>query len=412
MIASNIKMKKIIAVVFSIAAILCVSCKKEKPEGGTQPTPPQQEEPVAVVGVRIMPVAVAMRPHQEREFEVVVMPEDAANKNYTWSYDDTNLVAVEGKENTFRVLYYDTEDIVLTVTTEDGNFTAHSVITVTDPVQPTAITLSDPLEMKVGQTQTLSYEITPDEACACEEEICWSYEPYLPTSDSDCVISVNEVTGEITAINPGTATITIETVLGGVSDTKTIVVTAGDLTPATPWAWAGSEVQINAASEVTNWEVETPEGYQTKGKLEISQSGLLTLPLFIPENSEFPTDVAVTVKATLKDGSIAKCFVPSKGWFPGFYANSSDSTPATAFTAGKDAYLRVQDSEGSFLTYGEFMWTTVEYAEGSGVANSINRPSALNTYRTVQVRAGEYSNYGVSVSKGDVKFDFDLTPAE
>ncbi len=381
---------------------LVIGCKKDK----------QPASPVPVTGVKIVPVAVTMTPHQEQEFQVVVMPDNATNKNYTWSYDDTNFEAVKGKKNTFRVLFYDTEKITLTVTTEDGGFTAESEITIGNSVPPTSISLSEPAEMTVGQTQTLGYKISPDDACQCEEEISWSYTPYLPKSDPDCVISVNEITGEILAVNPGTATITVETINGGYTATKTIVVKAGKLTPENVAVWAGSQVQVNSSAEVTKWEVESPLDYQIiKGKLEISQSGLLTLPLFTSENSEYPTNTAVTVKATLKDGSVEKCFVTSKGWLAAFYANSSDITPAATFMAGKDAYLRIQNNEGSFLTYGEFMWAQVAYAEGSGVANSINRPSGLATHRGVQVRAGDYSNYKVSVYNGDVKFDFDLTPS-
>ena len=192
-------------------AILAVSCKKE----------PQT---VAVTGVKVTPAAVSIAPHFQHTFTVEVYPADATNKAVTWDYDDSVVEMVEGKENTFIVPFYQDEPIVLTVTTVDGGFTDEAVISVAYPVNPTGITLSDPVAMKVGDTQKLTYTITPADACQCDEEVIWSYEPYVTLDDPTCVITMNEGTGEITAVRPGTATVTVETAIGGKTATKTITI--------------------------------------------------------------------------------------------------------------------------------------------------------------------------------------------
>lgn len=378
--------------------ILVVSCKKDK---GPQT--------VAVTGVKVTPAAVSLTPHSEHTFTVEVYPVDATNKAVTWDFDDNVVEMLEGKENTFYVPGYQDEPIVLTVTTVDGGFTDEAVISVAEPVNPTGITLSDPVDMKVGETQTLSYTITPDNACQCEDEIMWGYEPYRGASDPDCVIIMDENTGEITAINPGTATVTIET-LNGYTAQKTFKVEASDLVANYTWAWAGGKVNLTAPSEVESYELTYPDYLQIeKGKLECTLAGELTLPLFLNKGMAEISDGYVRVKANLKNGQTAYNVIVSQAWKPAFFDNTSLAEPATSYKPGK-IYLAIYDSELNFLTYGESLWVEVTYPDGSGVGNYFPRPDSYGLYRTHQIKEGEFDNYGVIVKYGEVKFDFDLTP--
>ena len=380
-------------------AILAVSCKKE----------PQT---VAVTGVKVTPAAVSIAPHFQHTFTVEVYPADATNKAVTWDYDDSVVEMVEGKENTFYVPNYQDEPIVLTVTTVDGGFTDEAVISVAYPVNPTGITLSDPVAMKVGDTQTLAYTITPADACQCDEEVIWSYEPYVTLDDPTCVISMDELTGEITAVRPGTATVTVETAIGEKTATKTITVTESDLKAASFATWAGSTIQLTPSSAVESYEVIAKEGLiLSKGKLECSADGVVTLPLFTNANGDSANGL-IRITAKLSNGKSESCVVLSKGWTPLLYSSASLNELATSFEVGKTYYMTVTDTWSDYLSYGEFYkWATFEYAENSAVANAIWAQNSSSSYRPIQIRAGDYGNYKMSVYNGDVRFEFDLAPA-
>lgn len=381
--------------------ILVVSCKKDK---GPQT--------VAVTGVKVTPAAVSLTPHSEHTFTVEVYPADATNKAVTWDFDDSEVEMVEGKENTFYVPYYQDEPIVLTVTTVDGGFTDEAVISVAYPVNPTGITLSEPVAMKVGDTQKLTYTITPADACQCDEEVIWSYEPYVTLDDPTCVITMNEGTGEITAVRPGTATVTVETAIGGKTATRTITVTESSLKAASFDAWAGSTIQLTPSSAVESYEVVAKEGLiLSKGKLECSADGVVTLPLFTNANGDSANGL-IRITAKLSNGKSESCVVLSKGWTPLLYTSTSLNALAASFEIGKTYYMTVTDAWSDFLSYGEFYkWATFEYAENSAVANAIWAQDGSSSYRPIQIRAGDYGNYKMSVYNGDVRFDFDLTPA-
>lgn len=394
-------MKKILSLLMMSVLVFAVSCRKDKT--------PQENVPVAVTGVKITPETVTLKPHMEQVFTVEILPANATNKNVTWTYDDSILEPVEGKENTFYVWDTLEESTILTVTTEDGGFTAESTIAIAQLVPAEGISLSEPLAMKVGETQTLSYTITPSDACQCEMEVMWSYSPYVGPLDPDCVITMDEITGEIIAIKPGTATVTIET-QNGFSAQKTITVTSSDLIATTGWTWAGGKVQLSHPSDVESYELTYPDYLKIEnGKLECTPAGELTLPLLVKKNSGDISDAPIRVKATLKNGETAYNVIVSRGWKPDFFDNKSLQTPAVSFKPGA-IYLAIYDSELNFLTYGESLWAEVTYPDGSGVGNYFPRPDSYDLYRTHQIMSEEFGNYGVTVKYGDVKFDFDLKP--
>ena len=381
--------------------VLVVACKKDK-----------EPQTIAVTGVKVTPAAVSIAPHFQHTFTVEVYPADATNKSVIWSYDDSVVEMVEGKENTFIVPYYQDEPIVLTVTTVDGGFTDEAVISVAYPVNPTGITLSEPVAMKVGDTQKLTYTITPADACQCQDEVIWSYEPYVTLDDPTCVISMDELTGEITAVRPGTATVTVETTTGGKTATRTITVTESDLKAAAFDNWAGGTIQLTPSGTVESYEVVALDEFVlSKGKLECSADGVVTLPLFTNANGDSRNGL-IRITAKLSNGKSESCVVLSKGWTPLLYTSTSLSEVANTFETGKTYYMTVNDCWMCTLSYGEFfLWAKFEYAEDSAVANAIWIQDSYSFYRPIQVREGDYGNYKMYVYNGDVRFEFDLTPA-
>ncbi|GMK39339.1 hypothetical protein PCCS19_23930 [Paenibacillus sp. CCS19] len=139
-----------------------------------------------------------------------VSPSNATNKNVTWSSDNTSVATVA--DGVVTPVSAGTAHI--TVTTEDGSFTAASTVTVTTSV--TGIALDQPtMHLYTGGSNgTLVATIAP--ANATNKGVTWS-------SDNTNVATV--ANGVVTPVGVGTAHITVKTVDGDYTATSTITVT-------------------------------------------------------------------------------------------------------------------------------------------------------------------------------------------
>ncbi len=92
----------------------------------------------AVSGVTLDITSKAINKGSSFVLTATIDPSDAANKNVTWSSDDESKVKVTaGTGLTATVECIDVGSAVITVTTEDGDFSAVCNISVTDPTIPT-----------------------------------------------------------------------------------------------------------------------------------------------------------------------------------------------------------------------------------------------------------------------------------
>ena len=166
-----------------------------------------------------------------------VAPNDATDKDVTWSSSDSSVATV----NTNGVITaVAAGKATVTVTTKDGNKTATCVVTVEAAAEP-APTPSDPtpsdptpsdptpttiavtgvilnnsvLNIEVGATSALNATIAP--ADATNQNVTWS------SSDERVATVVN---GVITAVAVGEATITVTTSDGNFTDTCKVTVSA------------------------------------------------------------------------------------------------------------------------------------------------------------------------------------------
>ena len=137
-----------------------------------------------------------------------VLPEDSHNKNVTWKSSDEKIAVV----NNGTVSGIERGEAVITVTTEDGGFTAECKVKVNEPV--TSIKLSkNELTLHNGETETLTASVLPENAD--NRTVIWS------TSD-DKVVSVKG--GKITGLSKGTAIVTVKTEDGGLLDMCNVTV--------------------------------------------------------------------------------------------------------------------------------------------------------------------------------------------
>jgi len=128
-----------------------------------------------------------------------VTPENASNKNVTWSSGDESVATVDqaGKVTALKA-----GTTTITVTTEDGKKTATCTVTITDPViAVTGIMLNQScLSMNLGVKMKLTATVLPE--TATNKIITWS-------TDDPSVATVEN--GTITALKTGIANITATT---------------------------------------------------------------------------------------------------------------------------------------------------------------------------------------------------------
>ena len=144
-----------------------------------------------------------------------VAPENATNKNVTWTSNNESIATVD---STGKVTAVSAGTANITVTTVDDSKTATCEVTVSNPVvNVTGVTLNkDTLNLAVGGNETLIPTVSPTNAT--NKNVTW-------TSSAESIATVNS-TGKVTAVSAGTANITVTTVDG--SKTATCEVTVSN----------------------------------------------------------------------------------------------------------------------------------------------------------------------------------------
>ncbi|WXJ91295.1 hypothetical protein MTCOM_02530 [Moorella thermoacetica] len=206
----------------------------------TETTPPA--EAVKVTGVSLDRNTLSLSVGSTVQLKATVSPDNATNKEVTWSTSDEKIATVDDQGNVKGVA---AGTATITVTTADGSFTDTCEVTVvrrsggggggggggSSTVSVTGVSLDKTsLTMTVGATAQLTATVTPSNAT--NKSVTWS-------SDKTAVATV-DASGKITAVAPGTATITVKTADGGY--TATCVVT---VQPASKWPVEVEKVQLS-----------------------------------------------------------------------------------------------------------------------------------------------------------------------
>lgn len=161
------------------------------------------ERIVSVTGVEINVKVHTMKVGDTLEITAKVLPENATNKNVTWSSSNRNVATVNENGKVTAVAQ---GNVTITVTTQDGSKTASCQVTVQNAdvstVPVTGVTLdADLKEIEVGKTATLIATVSPDNAT--NKKVTWkSSDPEVATVDEN---------GNIKAIAEGEAIITVTT---------------------------------------------------------------------------------------------------------------------------------------------------------------------------------------------------------
>lgn len=108
---------------------------------------------VPVTGVALSETSLNLKVGDSAQLNATVIPEDADNKKVTWNSSDSSVVTVD---NTGSLTALRAGTAVITVTTEDGGYTASCAVTVES--EPLLADLKLPSEAKAGEVSTLTAE--------------------------------------------------------------------------------------------------------------------------------------------------------------------------------------------------------------------------------------------------------------
>lgn len=163
----------------------------------------------SVTGVMLTPDKAELYVGETKNLTVVFAPSNATNKNVTWESSDPAVATVADGV----VTAVGKGTATITVTTEDGGFTATCEVTVKIPVSSVTLNPTS-IALVVGNTKQLIATVEP--ANADDSTVTWK--------SSDTNVATVDQTGKVTAVGVGTTTITATA--GGKSATCTVTVTA------------------------------------------------------------------------------------------------------------------------------------------------------------------------------------------
>lgn len=156
------------------------------------------EADIPVTGITLGASQITLLSATTYQLTATVTPSDADNPAYAWSSDNETVATVD---QTGLVTAGTPGSASITVTTEDGGFTARCAVDVFDGAV-TGVTLdSEVIELIIDDTMQLSATIVP--AVAINKNMTWSAEP-------SGIVEVS-ATGMVTALAKGTATVTVTT---------------------------------------------------------------------------------------------------------------------------------------------------------------------------------------------------------
>ena len=294
-----------------------------------------------VTGVTLTPDKATLNVGETQELTAVVAPSNATNKTVTWESSDPDVATV--KDGVVTAVGKGTATI--TVTTEDGNYTAACTITVKLPVS--RVTLNETsTALVVGSTKQLIATVEP--ANADDSTVTWK--------SGDTNVATVDQNGTITAVGVGSTTITATA--GGKSATCTVIVTAKPV-PIQGIALADAEVFVGSAIQLEP--AFTPADTTERGVIWTSSDGTVAA---VDENGRVKGlaegKATITVTSTANPAITASCTV-TVTW------SLSDDLAAIIAAIGNDS-LPFTD-----VTTRDYYYDAVKWAVDRGITSGTSR---------------------------------------
>ena len=191
--------------------------------------------------INISPASVTLTEGEDYLLAMTLSPEDADNREVEWKSDNEDVAVVDAGG---MVTARHAGVANITVSTLDGsNLSANCTVTVVKPVVLAESVTLDMTEawLNVGETVTLVAKVLPE--YADNREVTWR-------SDNDAVAQVDD-NGVVTAVAPGTATVTVSTLDGSNLSANCIVTVIKPVVLAESITLDMTEVWLNMGETVT-----------------------------------------------------------------------------------------------------------------------------------------------------------------
>ena len=343
------------------AGEVSVSCTakvgEQTPEPATHTlTVEAKDEPIAVDGVSLDIDKLTLKKGETETLTATVSPENAANKEVTWSSDYPEIASVDNGQVTAVAVGKAT----ITVTTKDGNYKDTCEVNVEEdtpsPIPVSKVVLPSADSEKKKKTLDLGSKVSFEPSDATVTTLTWT------TSASD-IATVN-ASGVVTGLKAGTANITA-TAASGVSATCSVTVTAATV--------AVTGVSLNKTSATVN------------------VNGATQLTATVSPSS------AANKKVTWKSSNTGVATVDSSGKVTGKAVGEATITVTTA-DGGKTAACKVTVSKGSPAT--------ITYSVAVDKTLTLDRSDFYNVCANVYGNGLEYVKFDRNVSKGTLYFDY------
>ena len=164
-----------------------------------------------VVSVSLDRTSATLTEGEELTLTATINPENASNKNVTWTSSDSSVASVsDGKVTALKA-----GSATITVKTEDGGKTATCNVTVSPKVYPVGSVSLDRTSATLTEGDELILTATVNPENASNKNVTW-------TSSDSSIASVTD--GKVTALKAGSATITVKTEDGGKTATCNVTV--------------------------------------------------------------------------------------------------------------------------------------------------------------------------------------------
>ena len=255
-----------------------------------------------VESVSLDKASYEMTEGDEVTLTATVKPDNATNKNVTWTSSNTSVATVsDGKVTALKA-----GKATITVKTEDGSKTATCEVEVNTKVYPVESVSLDKTsyEMTADDEITLNATVKPDNAT--NKNVTW-------TSTNNSVASVSN--GKVTALKAGTATITVKTEDGGKTATCEVKVnakvypvesvsldkTSYEMTEGDEFTLTATVKPDNATNKNVTWTSSNPSvASVANGKVTALKAGTATISVKTEDGSKTAT-CEVTVKNNITE---------------------------------------------------------------------------------------------------------------
>ncbi|MBR5255149.1 MAG: Ig domain-containing protein [Bacteroidales bacterium] len=173
---------------------LIISCGKPESDPDKGKTNPQPQV-VGVTSVSIDKTSLSLTEGESATLTATVKPDNATNKTVSWSSSNSSVATVDAAGKVSAVA-----EGTATITAKAGEKSATCSVSVTKKaVAVESITLNkSSLELKAGETATLTATVKPDNAT--NKTVSWS--------SSNSSVATVDAAGKVSAVAEGTATIT------------------------------------------------------------------------------------------------------------------------------------------------------------------------------------------------------------